>query len=96
MLDFIGLGEEYSEYELEQAIIKNIRSFLMEFGTDFSFMGNQYRLKVDGREYFIDLLLYNRRLQAMIAVELKIEEFQSEYKGRYSEAKYLPFYLPLL
>ncbi|MCT9925363.1 DUF1016 domain-containing protein, partial [Enterococcus faecalis] len=49
-LDFIGLGEGHSEYELEQASIKNIRSFLMEFGTDFSFMGNQYRLEVDGRE----------------------------------------------
>lgn len=78
-LDFIGLGEGHSEYELEQAIIKNIRSFLMEFGTDFSFMGNQYRLEVDGRECFIDLLLYNRRLQAMIAVELKIGEFKPEY-----------------
>lgn len=65
-LDFIGLGDEHSEYELEQAIIKNIRAFLMEFGTDFSFVGNQYRLEVDEKEYFIDLLLYNRRLQAMI------------------------------
>ena len=90
MLDFIGLGEEHSEYELEQAIIKNIRSFLMEFGTDFSFMGNQYRLEVDGREYFIDLLLYNRRLQAMIAVELKIGEFKPEYKGK------MEFYLNIL
>lgn len=90
MLDFIGSGEEHSEYELEQAIIKNIRSFLMEFGTDFSFMGNQYRLEVDGREYFIDLLLYNRRLQAMIAVELKIGEFKPEYKGK------MEFYLNIL
>lgn len=89
-LDFIGLGEGHSEYELEQAIIKNIRSFLMEFGTDFSFMGNQYRLEVDGREYFIDLLLYNRRLQAMIAVELKIGEFKPEYKGK------MEFYLNIL
>lgn len=89
-LDFIGLGEGHSEYELEQAIIKNIRSFLMEFGTDFSFMGNQYRLEVDGREYFIDLLLYNRRLQAMIAVELKIGEFKPEYKGK------MEFYLNVL
>ena len=90
MLDFIGLSEEHSEYELEQAIIKNIRSFLMEFGTDFSFIGNQYRLEVDGREFFIDLLLYNRRLQAMIAVELKIGEFKPEYKGK------MEFYLNVL
>ena len=88
--DLVGLAEEHSEYELEQAIIKNIRAFLMEFGTDFSFIGNQYRLEVDGREYFIDLLLYNRRLQAMIAIELKIGEFQPEYKGK------MEFYLNIL
>ena len=88
--DLVGLAEEHSEYELEQAIIKNIRAFLMEFGTDFSFIGNQYRLVVDGKEYFIDLLLYNRRLQAMIAIELKIGEFQPEYKGK------MEFYLNVL
>lgn len=88
--DLVGLSEEHSEYELEQAIIKNIRAFLMEFGTDFSFIGNQYRLEVDGKEYFIDLLLYNRRLQAMIAIELKIGEFQPEYKGK------MEFYLNIL
>lgn len=88
--DLVGLAEEHSEYELEQVIIKNIRAFLMEFGTDFSFIGNQYRLEVDGREYFIDLLLYNRRLQAMIAIELKIGEFQPEYKGK------MEFYLNVL
>ena len=88
--DLVELAEEHSEYELEQAIIKNIRAFLMEFGTDFSFIGNQYRLEVDGKEYFIDLLLYNRRLQAMIAIELKIGEFQPEYKGK------MEFYLNIL
>ncbi|MDE6987802.1 MAG: PDDEXK nuclease domain-containing protein, partial [Bacteroides acidifaciens] len=88
--DLVGLAEEHSEYELEQAIIKNIRAFLMEFGTDFSFIGNQYRLEVDEKEYFIDLLLYNRRLQAMIAIELKIGEFQPEYKGK------MEFYLNIL
>lgn len=88
--DLVGLAEEHSEYELEQAIIKNIRAFLMEFGTDFSFIGNQYRLEVDGKEYFIDLLLYNRRLQAMVAIELKVGEFQPEYKGK------MEFYLNVL
>ena len=88
--NLIGLANEHSEYELEQAIIKNIRAFLMEFGPDFSFIGNQYRLEVDGKEYFIDLLVYNRRLQAMIALELKIGEFQPEYKGK------MEFYLNVL
>lgn len=88
--DLVGLSEEHSEYELEQAIIKNIRAFLMEFGPDFAFVGNQYRIEVDGKEYFIDLLLYNRRLQAMIAIELKIGEFLPEYKGK------MKFYLNVL
>lgn len=89
-LNFARLDEEHSEYELEQSIVKNIRSFLMEFGPDFSFIGNQYKLVVDDTEYFIDLLLYNRRLQAMIAIELKIGEFKPEYKGK------MEFYLNVL
>ena len=89
-LSLAGFPDEHSEYELEQAIVKNIRAFLMEFGTDFSFIGNQYRIEVDGREYFIDLLLYSRRLQALIAIELKIGEFQPEYKGK------MEFYLNVL
>ena len=62
----------------------------MEFGSDFSFIGNQYRIEVDGREYFIDLLLYNRRLRSMIAIELKVGEFMPEYKGK------MEFYLNVL
>ena len=89
-LNFAGLGEEYSEYELEQSIVRNIRAFLMEFGTDFSFISNQYRIEIEDKEYFIDLLLYSRRLQAMIAIELKIGEFKPEYKGK------MEFYLNVL
>jgi predicted nuclease of restriction endonuclease-like (RecB) superfamily len=87
---FTGLDDGHSEYELEQAIVKNIRAFLMEFGGDFSFIGNQYRLEIEGNEYFIDLLLYSRNLQALIAVELKIGEFVPEYKGK------MEFYLNVL
>lgn len=89
-LNFAGLDEEYSEHELEQSIVKNIRAFLMEFGTDFSFISNQYRIEIEDKEYFIDLLLYSRRLQAMIAIELKIGEFKPEYKGK------MEFYLNIL
>ncbi len=88
--NLIGLSEKHSEYELKQTIIKIIHAFLMVFGTDFSLIGNQYRLEVDGKEYFIDLLMYKRRLQAMIAIELKIGEFQPEYKGK------MEFYLKVL
>jgi len=89
-LGFIGLDSAHSEFALEQAIVKNIRAFLLEFGSDFSFIGNQYRIEVDGREYFIDLLLYNRRLRSMIAIELKVGEFMPEYKGK------MEFYLNVL
>lgn len=88
--DFLGLDAEHSEFELEQALIKNIRSFLIEFGTDFTFMGNQYRIEIDGEEYFIDLLLYHRKLQCLVAIELKIGKFLPEYKGK------MEFYLNVL
>jgi predicted nuclease of restriction endonuclease-like (RecB) superfamily len=60
---FTELLDKHSEADLEQALIKNIRAFLIEFGGDFSFIGNQYRIEVEGEEYFIDLLLFHRRLQ---------------------------------
>jgi len=71
--DFLEMGNEYNERELELGLIKHVRSFLLEMGGDLSFMGNQYKLEVDGDEFFIDLLLYHRRLKSLIAVELKDE-----------------------
>ncbi len=73
--DYTELDDEHSEKELEEALVKNIRAFLMDFGPDFSFIGNQYRIEIDGKEYFIDLLLYNRNMQSLIAIELKIGDF---------------------
>jgi predicted nuclease of restriction endonuclease-like (RecB) superfamily len=87
---FTELLDEHSEADLEQALIKNIRAFLIEFGGDFSFIGNQYRIEVEDEEYFIDLLLFHRRLQCLVAVELKIGKFIPEYKGK------MEFYLNLL
>ena len=87
---FTNLADEHSEADLELALIKNIRAFLIEFGSDFSFIGNQYRIEVDGEEYFIDLLLFHRHLQCLVAVELKIGKFIPEYKGK------MEFYLNLL
>lgn len=89
-LSFLDIDEEHSEHDLEAAIVRNIRAFLMEFGHDFSFIGNQYRLEVGGQEYFIDLLLYSRRMQAMVAIELKVGDFKPEYKGK------MEFYLNVL
>ena len=88
--DFIDLSEEYSESELEQELINNIRQFLLEMGPDFTFVGSQYRLYVDDKVYKIDLLLYHRRLQSLVAVDLKIGEFEPEHKGK------MEFYLTIL
>lgn len=88
--DFLELAEEHSEHELEQALVKNIRKFLMEMGAWYTFVGNQFRLTVGEKEYFIDLLLFHRKLKRFIAVELKIGEFKPEYKGK------MEFYLMAL
>ncbi len=88
--DFLNLSEEHSESQLENALVKNIRKFLLEMGNQFTFVGNQFKLEVDDKEYFIDLLLYHRQLQCLVAVELKIGEFTPEYKGK------MEFYLSIL
>jgi len=80
--DFIEMGVEHSEAELEAGIIKNIRAFLIEMGGDFSFIGNQYHLDVTGEDYYIDLLLYHRRLRSLVAIELKVGEFKPEFVGK--------------
>lgn len=92
MLDFINIEDidEIDERVIENQIIQNIKKFIMALGSDFSFIGNQYRLIVDEQEYFIDLLFFNRRLQALIAIELKRGEFKPEYIGK------LNFYLSAL
>ncbi len=88
--DFLELANEHSEYEMEQALLANIRKFLIEMGGDFTFIGNQYRLELEGREFFIDLLLYHRELQCLVAIELKIDEFKPEHAGK------MNFYLSVL
>jgi len=88
--DFLELGEKHSERELERALIARIEDFLRAMGGMFAFVGSQFRLEIDGREYFIDLLLYHRRLKCLIAIELKIGEFQPEFAGK------MQFYLAAL
>jgi predicted nuclease of restriction endonuclease-like (RecB) superfamily len=88
--DFLELGEEHSEKELEGAIIAKVGRFLREMGGIFAFVGNQYRLEVDGQEFFIDILLYHRHLKCLVAVELKVGEFLPEYIGK------MQFYLAAL
>jgi predicted nuclease of restriction endonuclease-like (RecB) superfamily len=88
--DFLELGEEHSERELERALIARIEDFLRALGGMFAFMGSQYRLEIDGEEFFIDLLLFHRRLRCMVAIELKIGKFRPEFVGK------MQFYLAAL
>ncbi len=88
--DFLSLADEHSERDLEQALVKNVRSFLSEMGGAYAFIDHQYRLEVGGQEYFIDLLLFHRRLRCLVAIELKIGDFKPEHKGK------MEFYLEAL
>ena len=88
--DFLELGEEHSERELERALIARIEDFLRAMGGMFTFMGSQYRLEVGGKEFFIDLLLFHRRLRCLVAIELKVGEFLPEFVGK------MQFYLTAL
>jgi len=90
VFDFLELGERHGERELERALIARIEDFLRAMDGMFSFMGSQYRLEVEGKEYFIDLLLFHRRLRALVAIELKIGEFEPEFVGK------MQFYLAAL
>lgn len=90
LFDFLELGEEYSERQLEQAVLLKIEKFLKEMGGLFAFIGSQYKLEVSGNEYYIDLLLYHRHLKCLVAIELKIGKFLPEYVGK------MQFYLAAL
>lgn len=89
LLDFVNLddmdasgGEDVDERVIEKSIVANIRRFITEFGRDFSFVGNQYRIEAAGHEHFIDLLFFNRELNALVAVELKKGSFKPIYLGQ--------------
>jgi predicted nuclease of restriction endonuclease-like (RecB) superfamily len=88
--DFLELGEEYKEMELERALIAKVNHFLIEMGGSFAFMGNQFRLEIEGKEFFIDILLYHRKLKCLVAIELKVGEFKQEFAGK------MQFYLAAL
>lgn len=93
LLDYINIetpDDNYDERVLENEIVANIKNFIMSLGNDFSFIGNQYRLIVEEQEYFIDLLFFNRRLQSLVAIELKRGSFKPEFFGK------MNFYLSAL
>ena len=81
-LGFLGITEPVKELELENRLISKIRSFILELGKGFSFIGNQYRLEYNAKEYFVDMLFFHRGLRSLVAIELKIGSFKAEYVGK--------------
>jgi predicted nuclease of restriction endonuclease-like (RecB) superfamily len=81
-LDFLTLEKGAQERDLERELVIHIRDFLLELGVGFSFMGSQYRLEIDGDEFFIDLLSYHVKLRCYVVIELKMTEFKPEYSGK--------------
>ena len=84
VLDFLGLKDTYGENDLEAAILREIEAFILEIGVGFCFVERQKRMQIDGRDYYLDLLFYHRKLRRLVAVELKVGDFEAADKGRWS------------
>lgn len=82
LLDYLGLSDDYLESDLESAILREIEKFILEFGKGFAFIARQKRMIIDGDDFHLDLLFFNRNLKRLVAVELKQGRFQAEYKGQ--------------
>lgn len=82
VLDFLGLNDRYVERDLEDAILRELEGFLLELGAGFSFVARQKRIQLDGDDFYIDLLFYNRCLKRLVAVELKLGRFKHAYKSQ--------------
>lgn len=90
VLEFLNLPEQFSERSLRKAITDNLKQFILEFGKDFTFIGEEYRVQVGGQDFYIDLLFYNRALSCLVPIELKIGKFKPEHIGQ------INFYLEAL
>ncbi len=90
VLEFLDVPEDFKEKDLRKAIIANLKKFILEFGKDFTFVGEEYRVQVGNTDFFIDLLFFNRALSCLVAVELKVGKFKPEHLGQ------LNFYLEAL
>jgi len=89
-LEMLGLKHPLKERELERRLVEKIKFFLLELGTGFSFIGNQYHLTHNDKDYFVDLLFFNRELHSLVAIDLKVGEFEPEFVGK------MNYYLGLL
>ncbi|NLN94220.1 MAG: DUF1016 domain-containing protein [Candidatus Hydrogenedens sp.] len=90
VLEFLDIPEHHKEKELRKAIITNLRDFILEFGRDFTLVGEEYQIQVGNKDFRVDLLLYNRELSCLVAIELKVTDFKPEHLGQ------LEFYLEAL
>lgn len=90
VFDFLQLSENHSEADLHAALLRNLGRFITELGRDFCFIGSEYPVQVGGRDFAIDLLFFHRGLNSLVAIELKVDEFQPEHLGK------LEFYLEAL
>ena len=82
VLEFLNLPSSYKEKDLSKQIVSHLKDFILEFGKDFSFIGEEYRLQVGNTDFFIDLLFFNRTLSSLVAIELKIGMFRPEHLGQ--------------
>ena len=82
VLDFLELQDNFSEKDLENAIIAELQRFILEFGRDFAFVGRQVRITINDKDFYIDLLFYHRKMKRLVVIELKLEEFKPEHKGQ--------------
>ncbi|MEM9213032.1 MAG: PDDEXK nuclease domain-containing protein [Cyanobacteria bacterium P01_F01_bin.150] len=80
--DFLSLGEEAQERELEKALVERIKEFLLELGVGFAFVGSQYHLEIEDDDYYLDLLFYHLQLRCYVVIDLKVTEFKPEYTGK--------------
>lgn len=90
VMEFLNLPAAFEESDLRKSLVHNFKKFVLEFGQDFAFVGEEYRLSVGNNDYFIDLLFYHRELRCLVAFELKTDDFKPEYLGK------LNFYLEAL
>jgi predicted nuclease of restriction endonuclease-like (RecB) superfamily len=81
-LDFLGLKDGYLENDIESAIIKELELFILELGKGFTFVERQKRMILDGKDFYLDLLFYHRKLKRLVAIELKLGEFEPSHKGQ--------------
>ena len=82
LLDYLGLRDSWSERDLESAILVELQRFITELGNDFAFLDRQKRITIDGEDYYIDLLFFHRRLKRLVAIELKLGNFEAAFKGQ--------------